>query len=393
VTSPQGSTIHPGGLAGQVWMDGVGWVQPIRDQRGNILYYADPTTGARVNRNINGPERGPGSGNTTTAAQAQKVIDQRNSPQVQQQTSAAARATVGQQVWLNGKLVTITPSTDAQGTTTWTANPVGGGEGAPVSPPTAFDALDGNALDGAAPFVLSWSMPKGADKSMGGMFAAQKNMLTVGAGAAWLAELSTKDPEAYQVQLDKLHSAGYLSDADYAAAAGKWSSAAGTAFATAARDVAVINTTVAGAGTTLDKFLDSKQGAADAAKAKSKTPFQPVRREFTDPEAIKASAKSEAQQFLGRGLTDAEEAQLVSHFHGLESAMFDQLDVASRTNYDRADAGQDGVSVSVTPPNPTGQVNHFVEDTPALAQEGAGYRASQYGEALKQLFSQTTRLA
>lgn len=327
MTSPQGSTIHPGGSAGQVWMDGVGWVQPIRDQRGTILYYADPATGERITRKINGPEVGPGSGNTTTAAQAQKVIDQRNSPAVQAQASTAARATVAQQVWLNGKLVTITPTTDANGTTTYSANPVGGGPGTPVSPPTAFDALDGNALDPAAPFVMSWSMPKGAEKSMGGMFAAQKNMLTVGAAAGWLAELSTKDPEAYQVQLDKLHSAGYLSDADYAAAAGKWSSAAGTAFATAARDVAVVNTTVTGAGTTLDKFLDSKQGAADAAKAKSKTPFQPVRREYTDPEAIKATAKSEAQQFLGRGLTDAEEAQLVAHFHGLESAMLDRKSV------------------------------------------------------------------
>jgi hypothetical protein len=390
VTSPHGSTNHPGGSPGQVWMDGYGWVQPIKDKRGAILYYADPATGARVTRNINGPETGPGSGNTTTAAQAKKLVDRRGATQTAPDVAAASRTAVANQVWLDGKLVSITQGADGS----WTSTPVGGGASSPLSMPTAFDALDGNALDPAMPVLMGYSMPKGSENSWGAMFGAKKNMLTVGAAAGWLAELSTKDPQAYQAMLDKLHNAAYLSDDDYATADGKWSSAAGTAFATAARDTAVVNTTVTGGSTTLSQFLDSKQGARDAKKKASSSqpdPFQPVQRTYTDPEDVKAAAKSKAEGFLGRQLSDAEEAQLVSHFRGLEDAAYDAVDAGNRTNYDRALDGQDGLSVSVTKPG-DGQVDAYVEG-PGHEQEGADYRAAEYGMALKQLFSQTKSLA
>lgn len=371
-------TSPSGGLPGQQYLPGYGWVVPIKDRRGNVLYYADPVTGARVPRKITGPATGPGSGNTTTTAQAQAVTTNRTT-RPQAANPAPATSSPVQRVWLDGQYVTVTVGPDGTWTTAQVTDP--SKPGAPAQSPSAFDALDGNQLETSAPFLMGYKFgdptkPTDIANPFAQLTNVSRSVMTVGGGVAWFAELATKDPEAYQAMLDKLHNAGYLTDADYASAAGHWSSSAGTAFATAARDVAVVNTTTAGQNTTLNNFLDSKQGALEAKKAASSAAaYKPVDRQFTDPEDIKATAKTEAQQVLGRELTPGEESQLVGHFRGLETAMYDTIDAA----------GKAGGPATFTKPG-SGQIDHFVDDG-AREQEAANFHAATLGQALKNLLS------
>lgn len=198
-----------------------------------------------------------------------------------------------------------------------------------------------------------------------------QNKFTIGLGVQWLAELSTKDPEAYQAKVDLLHRAGYLSDADYAAAGGGWSNAVGGAFALAARDTAVTNGTKEGANTTLEQLLDAKAKAGDEKKKKS---FTPVDRSYTDPAAVRGQARSAAEAALGRRLTPDEEARLTSHFHGLEAGMYDQIDAAHRNE----------TGAVVTQPNLPGQVDDFLYNG-QLAQEEADFRAGGYGDVIRKM--------
>jgi hypothetical protein len=286
VTSPTGSTNRPGGLRGQVWLDGYGWVQPIRDQRGQVLYYADPVTGARIARKVTGPATGPGSGNTKTATQAKQVNQKHAEATAPSPTTVAA----GQQrIWLDGQLVTVQVSPDGL---TWTTTPTNGGKAGTEAIPTAFSALDGAELEPTAPFLMGYKTRTGETQTpgptsrLGG--ASTRNMLTVGGAAAWLASLSTKDQGAYAAMLEKLRNAGYLSQDDFLAAGGKWSAQAGRAMALAARDTAVVNTTAEGRDTTFTQFIDGKQNVyADSLKAKEeagKQPYVPTERTYTDPE-------------------------------------------------------------------------------------------------------------
>lgn len=292
-------------------------------------------------------------------------------PAAQAATAAKAGgpATTPQQVWLDGVLVTVKLGADGQ---TYTATPVSGkGAGAQGVRPTAFDALDGQSIEETNPFLMSHAV--GAVAGMGPTSAA--NHMSIKAGVQWLAELSAKDPGAYASMLQKLYNAGYLSKSDLAQAAGHWSASAGQAFALAARDTAVVNTTTSGLNTTLDDFLKSKAGAAAALEADNgKGPYVPVPRNYTDPEDIKATAKGAAEDVLGRQLTAAEEAKLTARFRGLEDAKYNAIDAA----------GVQGKNASVTDPG-SGQISAFVSGD-GHEQEAANFRAAEYGLSLKRLF-------
>lgn len=276
-------------------------------------------------------------------------------------------------IWLNGQMVRVTigPNGELIGTPQH-------GEVINTSPPTAFGALDGEQVDPDAPYLVSNGATNHTPGTMGP--AQSRSVMTIEAGVQNLAAMASNNKPAYQQMLDRLLHAGYLSRADYAAAGGQWSAAVGTAFSLAARDVAVVNTTQQGVNTTLIGFLDSKQGVLDAAEAAGgaggNAPYQPITRAYTDPEAIKASAKSQAEAALGRKLSDAEENELLHHFRGLENAMYDAIDAAGT-------AGNGGGTY--TRPDATGQIDSFL-DSGALEQEQANWSAAGYGEALLSLF-------
>lgn len=384
MTTPNGSTItRSGGLPGQVWMNGFGWVQPIRDSKGNVLYYSDPVSGQRVS----GHSAGPGSGQTyDTRAEATKAADARTkrqdatTGQYPQGTAAAPRA--GERfVYIDGHQATVV--VDANGN--WTVNYTDGTKTGHLTPPSAFGALD--EIDPSAPFVMSNYQLGPSTKKVGlgnvlgqlGQKVANggRNLMTVEGGVQWLANLANKDHEAYDAMAQKLISAGYLTQADYLAAGGGYSNKVGKAFADAASELAVVNATPDGTNTTLDDWLQSKiAGGAGAG-----TTYQPVQRSYTDPEDLKAAAVSTAEKNLGRRLTPEEESQLVAHYRGMEDAAYNAQDAA----------GRQGQNATFTSPG-QGEVDAFVGSGPR-EQESANWRTAQYGEALKQLFSQTTNLA
>jgi hypothetical protein len=290
--------------------------------------------------------------------------------------------------WVDGQFVELTEDENHN----LTATPVGGGQGTTLVRPSAFSALDAQSIDESTPFLMSHFQIGGprspnpvTGKKATGMFTGLLNslssggqgLMTIGTGVAWLANLSTKDPGAYQAMLDKLHSAGYLSDSDYAQANGHWSTAAGNAFLLAARDVSVVNTTDGGQDTTLEEFLTSKAGAADRERGQG---YQPVTRSYTDPAAIKEAARSAAEDLLGRRLTDEEESRLTGHFRSLEDSAYDQVDAIGRS-------GTGGGSV--TRPDPSGQIDSFLDSGP-LEQEQANFRAAQLGQAIKRLMGVST---
>lgn len=275
-----------------------------------------------------------------------------------------------QTIWLNGTQVTVTVNADG----TWTATPVGGGAPIPTAPPSAFDALDGASIDPASPYVVT----PGAARPPGVIGpVAPREMMTIQTGVQWFANLSTADPEAYNVMLDKLLSAGYITRAEHTAAKGHWSAAAGQAFALAARDVAVVNTTPDGADVSLTKWLDSKQGTLEALEAEGGSgggKYEPIDRQYTDPEALAASSEGAAESALGRKLSDAEEAELTGRFRGLEDQMYDTIDAA---------AGNGGAVI--TQPNAGGQIDAYLDSGPR-EQEQANWATAGYGQALLTLF-------
>lgn len=345
-------------------------------------------------------ELNPETGKTSTEdrwdapqrAAAKKAADEAAKAKTAREVSALNQDVA----WIDGKRVRFV-GFDENGSPTYTLNGAGNPneDGAPyvLSKPTAYGALEaGELADQNTRFVMHNGTQMWADGSTGvrpntknpnwdstNVYkrAQQQynrttgtNYMTIGNGLQWLAALSMRDPELYATTLDKLHRAGYLTDAQYESAGGAYNAMAGMAFAKAATDVSVLN----GQGENVDlmQYLDMRAGGNGALGGSGgQDEYTPTPREYTDPENIKASAKSIAQEALGRRLSEEEEAQLVGHFRSLEDATFDQIDAAR------------GKSYRVTPPG-QGQINTFVED--GHEQEAANYRAAEYGLALKRLF-------
>lgn len=400
-----------------------GLPQPVRAPDGHIAYYIDSTGGVipdaiaqdrlkSTGKPFAPSDQGTPDRGTAKLRQAQAQADA-NTPAARAAASAAgdANAELGT-VWVDGKQLTIT-SVNPNGS--WNAT-IGQSKERPLAGflgTTAFDALDtanGSNLSSDTRFTMNAgpadiftgrtlgdghgyfgsdgtlgapnytpNRPGAANPASAGEYSAganqasnSTNMMTVGQGLTWLVNLSIKDPGAYQAFVDQLHKANYLSDSQYAAAGGAYSSLVGQAFATAATDTATINGQANGFHTTLFDVLNQRAAAADAAKAKS---YTPVQRTFTDPAALEAAARSQAQSDLGRDLTPEEVAQLTGGFHAQEAGMYDQIDAAGRA----------GKNASVVNPNPTGQVDSFIHDGP-MAQEAASWHVAQYGAALRKLF-------
>lgn len=395
----RGSTIDrvpPGAPRGSRFVEPYGLVTPVRNQRGDVLYYVD-SSGSRIGEGA--ALQGPGTGqknkygapertsSRSVADRAREVAEQQAKATADHQLSAANQAQG--YVWLNGKRMRIT-SMGADGSITVS---VDGEKDQPYPRLSAFDALDRQGeLDGNLAYVMSLGTQRGADNTTtmtqrpDGFTSADaadrqynsqvgKNLMSVRNGIQWLANLSTKDPEAYTAMVDKLHDAGYLNDGDYAVAGGGWSSAVADGFARAARDTAVVNSTTNGESTTLDQLLGQKATANKALQDKLKADqFQPVDRTYTDPTYLVGAAKSAAEAALGRLLTKDEEAKLTAHFRGLETSKFDQIDAAHKA----------GAGATITDPNPSGQIDDFL-NSGELEQEQANFRTAGYGDALRKL--------
>lgn len=376
---------------GRVFVEPYGWVTPVTSRTGSILYYTD-STGARVGDTLAGPGSGynpvgPYDG-APSKAQAKKAAEDRAARQttVTQTTAQAAIDAKynGGYAWVNGQRMKVVGVDQATNTLSITLDD---GAAQKYSPPTAYGALEASSEipSGTTQYLMGIGARMNADGSQAPMSFSDiihggvgSNYMTISNGLQWLLNLSLKDEGAYSAMVEKLHNSGYLSDADYKVTGKRYDQNVASAFARAARDTAVINSQggANGAATTLDAYLDGKakeiaaNGGLDTANK-----YTAVRRDYTDPTQIKATAKTAAEQALGRDLTPEEEGRLTAHFRGLENAAYDSYDAAGF-------AGQGG---STTMPSVAGQVDAFVSEGDH-EQEAANWRTAGYGDALRGLF-------
>lgn len=384
--------------------------QPVKDDSGHIVYYVDGSgavvpeaiakdaaTRAQQAQDSKLPDglTQDVHGNRSFTTVAQAAQQQKASDAAAKAALAAAQDRLGY-VWVDGQRMRVT-QVDANGNPTlvsYDGSPAGTKPAKPQRQ-TAYAALDNTGVpDQHIQYVMSNGVkvdPSTGVEAMhevGGRAANPlgQNRMTIETGVQWLANLSTTHPDLYRAMVGRLHDAKYLTDAQLAAAQGGWSSDVGGAFALAARDTAVVNSTTGGQNTDLTSFLQQKAAAAKASDAtKAKAAYQPVARNFTDPTEVAGQAKSAAQAAIGRNLTPEEEARLTAHFHSLEAANYDTMDAVGRANAANPTGAQQGYSI--TNPSVGGQVDSFVSSGP-LAQEAAAYHVGQIGLGIKNLLSQ-----
>lgn len=398
--------------------------QRVNDAQGKLAYYVDgrgnrtapPLTALGTDSQGKPLLTGTDALPLPPVTSAGKAIEEQRGPAAASAAAAAktaadaaaaavATANAGY-IWVDGHRMLVT-AVDAHGNPTKVQYAgqldANGNQLQPQAPPvqTAFAALDNSGVpDAKTQFTYStgrqvdaqgntvrngWESdnssslhPDGVGPELG------TNRMTIQNGVQWLANLSTTDKGAYQAQVNRLHDAGYLSDAQYASAISGWSSDAGLAYAYAARDTAVVNSTPNGANTSLTDLLAQK---AAAHKEAAKKAYRPVDRSYTDPAAVVATAKSAAEAAIGRVLTDQEAAKLTSHYHSLEAAAYDQQDAVGRANAANPTGQQRGATTMQ--PNVGGQVDNFLSSGP-LAQESADFHAAQMGDALRRLLGGPT---
>lgn len=375
--STAGPPLAPYGMSGGALMD---------------PFHRDPNAANRTSGDYSTENGGLLQGNLDRQGRAEAA---KNTPQAKAADAAkaaAAAAATGQieqlqsqfgQVWVDGKEAHVT-GRDAKGNLLIS---VGDGKPAPMSTAlgtlTAFNALNQTAINPDTQFVMSVGAQRRADGSVmterGGAFSDSQvgsaplqgqNRMTIGSALNFLASLSTKDKGAFQVVVDQLHKAGYLSDQDYVNSGSSYNAAIGTAYSRVALDVAALNSTEGGANTGLDTYLADR--AAHPPKAALP---KPVTRSYTDPNEIRAAAESAAMAAIGRRLTPQEQAAMTAHFHGQESSNYDAMDAANRA----------GTGATVTQPSVTGAAYAEINDNPQLAQEQSNFDMLKYGDMIKSL--------
>lgn len=351
---------NDGGLPGQVWLEGYGWVQPIRDKSGNILYYSDPVSGQRINHGYDGPGTGnpvPGrySGGGTFPQPAGHYSGGGTFPDPTSPTRHKTTTADSQTHYANNHTSILTMP--------------GGQYGQSIY----------NALDLPMPATETFTMQVYEGTQKGNALVEY----TIAGGLEWLRDLSVNDKEAYNALVAKLYQAGYLSEGQVRF--NVFTSDVAGAFALAAHDTAIVNSKTKGSDgkgkadvggvTTLFDNLDAIiQGAADSGfgPGGGGSGDQPPTRvdRFSDPTTVKEAARTAARSALGRSLTDDEEKAFLASFYGQEQAYNNEQFDASTDQFNGAD------TTVHTAPNAGDAADSYVRDqfgTEKAAQDLGSY--------------------
>lgn len=208
-----------------------------------------------------------------------------------------------------------------------------------------------------------------------------ENRLTVSGGLSWFRKLAVEDRAAYNSLVIQLRNAGYMGGEDHDLPLNGYTRAAGEAFAYAAADLA--DATREGDRRTLLQYLTDRgqgyldyeaQQAADEAEANAEPEYQPVDRSYTDPEAVKQTAKEAAIAALGRKLTDEEEARFQAAFRGKEDGYYDAIDGAGRAK----------TAARVADPNLGAQAEAFIGGD-EYDTERAGQALGNYAQVFQRM--------
>lgn len=196
---------------------------------------------------------------------------------------------------------------------------------------------------------------------------------TLAGALAWLQDLAVTDREGYNSLVQQLVLSGYLSAAD--ARYGSYTTDVAGAFLNSVIDVHYINEhEQGGALTTWANHIDSLISGAEESGTLPGQETGPVRQDvLVDEATLRDAIDSAARSALGRKMNDAEEAQFIASFRGLEKGWNDQAWAARQ--------GQPGTFTDT--PSLTTVAGDFVDDR--FAQEAAGQQVGAYMGVLRNL--------
>lgn len=368
----------------RVYLAGYGYVIPIKDRNGHILYYADPVTGNR----LGGGVTGPGSGNTTNAADAQRVARER-----------AERQSAGATTNTNTPYSPGTPTRNPyvsdiyvigrKGTSEYDAGSV---LLSTVGLPGEIKPTDQFAWD-ITYNDPTQDLPKGtAPRAYYPDRHQQLTEMTMAGALSWLRNLAVTSPTQYNEIVYKLVAAQYLTPGK--ARYGTFTTAVGNAFLQSAADVWAINQDEGvGQLTTWGNLIDSLiQGGIDSGQIDPDTglpisgsggsagPKPPTRVDkFSDPKVVKANGNSASKSILGRDLNDHEQEELAAIFHSAEQVWNDEQYAAQLAQFNGQSA-----TVHDAPAAGASALN-FVKTDKELAPERTEQLLGSYLGVLRQM--------
>lgn len=194
------------------------------------------------------------------------------------------------------------------------------------------------------------------------------NMMTIEGGVRWLRRLSVKDAGAYNQMVILLRNAGYLTGKDEQLPLNGWNAEVGKAFAYAAHDLA--GAAKEGEERDMTTWLTEK-GKTFAESMAEEDAYQPVQRTYADPAELASTARSAAEELLGRALTPDEEKRFQARFRGLESTQYDAIDAAGRAK----------TSATVINPSTGGEADAFLR-SPEFDKDRTKQLTGNYMDAL-----------
>lgn len=383
--------------------------RPKDESFGNVI---DPVE--EFNRERESIQRGAGApvGTHQQIAEAEKKQKDQEDKASEARVSSARKAAASQQIYVDGRLVTVYNVFDADGNpiqietlggyrTDGSADAIEGRagltpgqrrevEGRSASRQATFSVLGIEDVEQSERFIMSRG--ERLDEDGVGFYDTERgkaieeerltkrrnprspsqsnatNMMTVGGGVTWFRNLSRTDPDAYAEMVDLLVGSSYLDKED--ARKSVYTRAVGRAFAYAAADAA--ENVKAGGEEDLRTFLQQIQGDVDGVA--DDDDYVPVNRSYIDPTALASTARSAAEELLGRSLSDEEAARFSSRFRGLEDGYYDQIDAAGRSK----------TGARVADPNATGQAEAFLR-SPEYDAERTKQLTGNYMDAFRQL--------
>lgn len=217
------------------------------------------------------------------------------------------------------------------------------------------------------------------------------NYMTIADGIQKIVNMSVGDKDAYNEMVVQLNKAGYFAsqsgNMNYVPTnqlpLNTYSRNTGLAAVEAMQDLSVAQ--AAGYQGDFKQWLtDRSQGYEDYVK--SGAGYNPVNRSYQDPATLAASAKSAAQQAIGRNLTPAEEAKFEAAFHGKENTAYNEIDQYGRAkataNLTGASALPAGTPTGYTMPDTSGEADQYVNQDPQFAAEKQGYAGLELTKGL-----------
>jgi hypothetical protein len=207
------------------------------------------------------------------------------------------------------------------------------------------------------------------------------SQMTIAEGLQWMVNLSQQNPGAYNELVKQLKHAGYFGTNPGDMIGGNYSEQAGLGFVKAMKDLSVVQQST-GAATSMDDFLAGKTAAVKQAAGDL---YQPVNRDYTDPGTLMATAKTAAEDAIGRNLTPAELAQFEAHFRAQQTSYYNSVDASGKAQVEAKAVGESAPGSAAVAPSADGQANALLQGD-QFGQQRANYGVEQYTQALGQLF-------